>query len=387
MSKGIDLRLSRVNRFFDRLVGAKELAGAVALIERDGKLRHFEAYGWMDSEESMPMRNDALFPIASMTKVFTSLAVLMLYEEGHFLLCDPIEEYLPEFKGIKVFAGADSTATMEAKTKPTIRDFLNHTSGMVYTIGDTPSDKLYLEAGFRTWNKSLKDFVAAAASIPLAFQPGERWVYSYSYDVLGYFVEIVSGMPLDAFCEKRIFAPLGLKNTYFTVPREKAGQLPSSYLYQNGKLELDDSQKNSVYLHTPSALSGGGGWWSSHGGIVTTAGDFLIVAKLLLNFGKHEGSRLLGRKTVELMTGNHAGKMAGKGKGYGLGVGIITSPEDFGEVSSPEEIYWAGAPYNPYFHVDYRENLIGILLTNTGPFSHRSMMDRFRLLSTLSAEE
>jgi len=387
MTKLSAKRLTRIDSFFNKAVADKTLAGAVTLIATDNEIRHFASYGHLDVENTIPMTNDVLVPIASMTKLFTAIAVMMLYEEGRFFLNDPIEKYIPEFSAIRVFTGTDNTTTEPAKTPPTIRDFLRHTSGMVYTIGNTPADKLYLDAGFRTWDKPLNEFVKKVASIPLAFHPGNNWVYSYSYDILGYFVEVISGKPLDVFCSERIFTPLELKNTGFFVPREQTNLLPNFYTYSNGTLAIDDDRNNSIYTKKPTAISGGGGWWSAHGGVVTTVSDFLIAAQVLLNYGQFDGVRLLSRKSVELMITNHVGAMAGAGKGYGLGVGIITYPGDHGELSSANQIYWAGAPYNTYFFIDYLEKLIGILFTNTAPFGHLEMMDKFNLLTMQSIDD
>lgn len=381
VSEFCDNRLSKIDSFFCGQINNKKLAGAVTLIARGNKIQYLKSFGYLDIEKSLPLNSDVIIPIGSMTKIITSIAVLILYEDGKFLLNDPIEKYLPELKNLKVLINPDSLLTENLKSKPTIRDFLRHTSGMVYSSRKTITDKLYRESGFRNWDKSLPEFVKKVSEIPLAFQPGEKWQYSYSYDVLGYLVEVISGIPLNQFCKERIFNPLGLQNIDFYVPKEKSNQLSNLYNYENGELKIDDSRYNSKYNQLPKAISGGGGWWDSYGGIVTTVSDFYIISNMLLNYGSYNGQRILSRKMVELMTSNHIGNLGVKGEGYGLGVGVIKSIGEYGEVGSNNEIYWAGAPYNTYFWIDYKEQLIGILFTNTTPWRHLDMMNKFKILT------
>lgn len=374
-------RLFKIDSFFMDKVNNNQLAGAVTLIAKNNRIQYLKSFGNLDIEKTLPMNNDVIIPIGSMTKVITSIAVLKLYEDGKILLNDPIEKYIPELKNLKVLIDPDSLLTENVKSKPTIRDFLRHTSGMVYFGGRTITDQLYREAGFRNWDKSLREFVKKVSEIPLAYQPGEKWKYSYSYDVLGYLVEVISGMPLDRFCKERIFDPLRLKDTDFYVPEEKSGRLSNLYFYDNGELKIDDSRYNSKYNQLSVAFSGGGGWSDSYGGIVTTISEFYIISNMLLNYGVYNGERILSRKTVELMITNHIGDLRGKGKGYGLGVGVVTSTGEYGEIGSDGDIHWAGGPYNTFFWIDYREKLIGILFTNTAPFGHLNMMNKFKILT------
>jgi len=380
-SEFCDSRLSKVDSFFCDKIYKKQLAGAITLIAKDNKIQYLKSFGYLDIEKSLSMNNDVIIPIGSMTKIITSIAVLILYEDGKFLLNDPIEKYLPELGNLKVLIDPDSILTENLKSKPTIRDFLRHTSGMVYFGGNTITDKLYRESGFRNWNKSLQEFVKKVSEIPLAYQPGTKWKYSYSYDVLGYLVEVVSGIPLNQFCKERIFDPLGLKNTDFYVPKEKSNRLSNLYLYENGELKIDDSRYNSKYNQLSKAVSGGGGWSDSYGGIVTTISEFYTISNMLLNYGICDGRRILSRKTIELMITNHIGNLRGEGKGYGLGVGVITSIGGYGEIGSNNDIHWAGGPYNTFFWIDYKERLIGILFSNTAPFGHLDMMSKFKILT------
>lgn len=380
-------RLSKIDYFFNDKINTQKLGGAVTLISKDNKIQYLKSFGFLDVEKSLQMNYDVIIPIASMTKIITSIAVLILYEDGKFLLNDPIEKYLPELKNLKVLVYPDSMLTQKLKTKPTIRDFLRHTSGMVYYSGNTTTDKLYGEAGFQTWDKPLKEFVKKVSEIPLAYQPGEKWKYSYSHDVLGYLIEVVSGVSLNQFCKEKIFDPLGLKDTDFFVPKDKSNRLSNLYMYENDKLKIDNSRYDSKYNQLPKALSGGGGWSDSYGGIVTTISEFYIISNMLLNYGIYDGKKILSRKSVELMSANNVGSLRGDGKGYGLGVGIITSIGSYGEIGSTKDIYWAGGPYNTFFWIDYREKLIGILFTNTAPFGHLNMMEKFKVLTLQAIAE
>lgn len=369
-------RFVSVDSYFNELISKKQLAGAVTLISIDHKIDHLKSYGMLDIENAIPMKDDVLIPIASMTKIITSVAVLKLYEDGKLDMDDPVEKYIPEFQNIKVLVNPKATQTEDLKSKPTVRDLLRHTSGMVYTSGKTVTDSLYLAAGFREWNASLYDFVKKTTEIPLAFQPNTNWVYSYSHDILGYLIEVVSQMPLNEYCSKYIFKPLGLVNTDFYVPKEKADQMSNLYIYGNGELKITDQRDNSIYNTFPHALSGGGGWWDSYCGIVTTVSEFYILSEMLLNYGQYNDIRILKKQTVEMMISNQIGDLNAFGNKYGLGVGVKKT-----EDSEKKVIFWAGAPYNTYFWIDYKLKLVAILFTNTAPFGHQGMMDKFNSLT------
>ena len=375
-----DDRFSMVDSFFYDKVEEKQLAGAVTLIARGGKIQHLKSYGFLDIENKIPMNSRVVIPIASMTKVITTIAVLMLYEESRLLLDDPIEKYIPEFADIRVLISPDSVETELLHSKPTIRDLLRHTSGMVYSGGNTVTDKLYKEAGFRECAGSLHDFVKKVAEIPLAFQPNQKWAYSYSHDVLGYIVENVSGTTLDLFFADRLFKPLGLNNTGFFLPEEKSHMLSNLYVYDKGLLKIDDARDNSIYTRLPETCSGGGGWWSSYGGVVTTIEEFYVICDMLLNYGKYGDATILNRKTVEMMTTNQIGDLDAYGNKYGFGVGVINSD------NRTEEVFWAGSPYNTYFWMNYHKKVVGILLTNTAPYGHLDMMNQFKVLSMQAFE-
>ncbi len=370
--------LIRVDSYFENIINEGKLAGAITLIAENGKIQHLKAYGYRDIIDSVEMDTDVLIPIASMTKVITSIAVLQLHEKGDIDIDDPIDKYIPEFKDFEVLVHPDSSMTEDLKTQPTIRDFLKHTSGMVYSDGRSYTDKLYKKAGFRKWNSSLYSFVKKVSEIPLAFQPNTNWRYSYSHDVLGYLVEIVSENSLNDYCMKNIFQPLGLKNTDFYVPDSNSDELSDLYKYEDNELVIEDNRDSSKYNLLPNAISGGGGWWDSYGGVVTSIEDYYVISSMLLNCGSYNNARILKKETVKLMISNQIGDLDAFGKKYGLGVGVTTSKE---KPDTTEEIFWAGAPYNTYFWIDYKDNVIGILFTNTAPFGHLGMMDKFKELT------
>jgi CubicO group peptidase (beta-lactamase class C family) len=397
-------RLERLDDMLNGHIQKGELAGTVVLIARHGKVAFFKSYGLMDIEAQKPMPLDGIFRIASMTKVATAVSVLILYEEGRFLLNDPVAKYLPEFRVMKVLApgpgpkngttagqGKNPAPQTEPAARPiTIRDLLRHTSGLVYSDGGTIVDQEYIEAGFRTWGGTLAEFVEKIAQLPLVSQPGTQFHYSYSFDILGHLVEVISGQPLDEFMKQRIFQPLGMPDTDFYVPPGKLNRFANYYLYEKGKLRLEEPANRSDFRKKPRAFSGGGGWWSAYGGLVTTARDYSRLLQMLLNGGKLGNARILSRKSVELMTANHLAGIPqgrGPGEGYGLGVGIVTDTGKYGEISSSGTIYWAGAPYNTFFFVDIKEEMLGILLTQTAPWEHVKLMDRFGVVSVQAIDD
>ncbi|UCC38319.1 MAG: beta-lactamase family protein [Candidatus Aminicenantes bacterium] len=388
-------RLKRIQKIIQNHIEKGELAGTVTLIARHGKIVQHEAFGQMSIEEGIPMTRDAIFRIASMTKVFTSIAVMILYEEGRFSLHDPISKYIPQFKDMKVVIWPNNKPqdipliTEPSKRPIIIRDLLRHTAGFSYGHGFYDLDKMYKEAGMNPrsltpWQGTLNEFVESISKLPLVHHPGTIWVYSYATDILGYLIEIIASEPLDKFLEKRVFRPLGLKDTYFIIPQSKLNRFPNLYKYANGDLELVESAASSNFRNMPSALSGGGGWTSTgYGGIVTTALDFTKMLQLFLNGGILDGQRLLSRKTVELMMRNHLpgiqSDMLGPGVNFGLMSAVLTSPGKYGELGTKGQVWWAGS-CNTYFFVDPKEEMIGVLMTQIHPFGHLGLMGKFKRL-------
>lgn len=368
-------KLSSIDTFFIDKIDKGQLAGVVALVAKDGEIRHLKAYGYMDVENKTPMNTDVIIPVASMTKIITSIGILQLVEKGKLNLDDPIEKYIPEFRDMKVLITPESHQTEKLVSPPTIRDFLRHTSGMVYSDENSVVDSLYKNAGFREWNQPLHVFIEKLTNIPLAYQPGTKWVYSFSHDVLGYLIEVVSGITLDQYFDENIFRPLGLDNTGFWVPKEKSSYLSNLYIYENESLNINDSRNNSIYNQQPNALSGGGGWWDSYGGLLSTVTDFLTISNILLDFDKYDGKRILRKESVDMMIENQIGDLSAYGSKYGLGIGVVSAEDNPNET---EEVFWSGSPYNTYFWVNYKKNLACILFTNTAPYSHLDIMNKFK---------
>ena len=368
-------RFTEFESFVNEEIEEGKLGGAITMVSKNNEIIHFKSYGYCDVENGVPMSSDIMIPIASMTKIITSIAVLQLVDQGVLDLDSPVERYVPEFSDLTVLKDTMGLLVEDVRNKPTIRDLMRHTSGMVYGGENTYTDTQYVEAGFRTWERSLHEFVVKVAEIPLAFHPNEDWDYSYSHDILGYIIQEVSGLSLDHYLETKIFAPMGLDFIGFCVPENRSHLLSSLYRFENNRLLLEDDRDSSIYTKCPKALSGGGGWWSSYGGLVATIEEFHEICRVLLDFGKYNGMKLLSSRSVESMISNQIGQHNAFRSKYGLGVGVIQ-----GASASHEDVivYWSGAPYNTHFWIDYSDRTIGILYTNTAPFGHLDIRNKFR---------
>ncbi|HCO91648.1 MAG TPA: serine hydrolase [Alphaproteobacteria bacterium] len=374
-------RLARIPAHFQRYVDEGKLAGLVTLVHRHGETAQLSAIGKMDVEAGTPMREDAIFRIYSMTKPITSVAIMMLYEEGHFQLDDPISAFLPAFANMEVFVGGTMRApeTVPAERDITFRDLLTHTSGLTYSfMGSSPVDAMYRRERLEgaTSPYSTQQTIEKLAALPLQFQPGARWNYSMATDVLGHLVEVISGQTLDRFFAEHILDPLGMHDTAFQVPRDKIARLTANYSRRkDGSLMLADPPGESRYLDTPVFLSGGGG-------LASTAADYLRFCRMLLNKGELEGERLLGRKTVDYMTLNHlpsGGDLTSMGQavfsetsydgiGFGLGFSVMLDPARAQVIGTAGEYAWGGAA-STMFWIDPAEDMVGILLTQLMPSS------------------
>ena len=362
-------RLSRIRRAMQAHVDRGTLPGIITMLARRGQIAHADCFGWMDIEANKPMQLDAIFRLASMTKPITSVAVMMLYEEGSFQLSDPISRFIPAFHSSKVFAGmSDSVMRLvDAKREITIGDLLTFVSGLVEGYGeDQPLKELYEAAERSGDDLGLEGFVEALARLPLLHQPGKAWRYGDSYDVLARLVEVVSGQPFAEFLHQRIFDPLGMSDTGFYVPNEMAHRLTSAYGYSaTGKLEVLDLPATSSLLTLPTLTSGSGN-------LLSTASDYMRFAQMLLNGGELDGIRLLSRKTVDFMTMNHLPSellpfhpfpdVDWRAYGYGLGFRVLMDVAQSQIIGSPGEFCWAGY-WSTYFWVDPQEALIGLQMT------------------------
>jgi CubicO group peptidase (beta-lactamase class C family) len=380
-------RLTRLSGAMREAASSGQIVGCVTLVARGGRIVHLEATGEADREAHRPMRQDTIFRMASMTKAVTSVAAMMLVEEGRLALQDPVSRYLPSFEKTMVAVPAPSGAlagspvsVVPAKRLITIRDLLTHTSGLSY--GDGPAPSLYKEASVFGWYfadkpEPMATYVDRMARLPFDAQPGERYVYGFSTDVLGVVVEKVSGQSLDAFFRERIFAPLGMKDTSFFLAPEKRDRLASVYVTREGRLERaaengEDGQ--GAYAEGPRACFSGGA------GLLSTARDYARFLMMLEGGGAHDGVRLLGPKTVELMTANHVGTLFGGGNtGFGLGFEVIEHLGKAGRFGSVGQFGWGGAYYTDYL-ADPQERLVAVFLTQVRPWLTRELHARFRAL-------
>lgn len=374
-------RLQRIGEVFRGYADEGRLAGAVGMVLRDGRVAYLDAWGMRDVESGDPMEVDDIFRIYSMTKPITSVAVMILYEEGHFFLNDPVGRYLPELAGRPVArlseAGSDGEIPTEPARRPvTIRDLLRHTSGLTYgAFSNTPVDQLYRQRGILD-QPTLEGMVEALGSIPLAYQPGTRWHYSVSTDVLARLVEVVSGQTFDTFLQERIFGPLEMEDTGFHAPRSKHHRLTRIYGHADAETTLTLGDTAS-FREPPTFLSGGGG-------LVSTAEDYARFAQMLLNGGELEGVRILGPKTVELMTVNHLEEgmptsFLAPGWGFGLGFTVKTELGPDGMPGSVGNYYWFGVG-GTSFWVDPAEDLVGVFMIQIRPNRDVTFRQQFKRL-------
>ncbi len=390
-------RLDRVGKWMHRWVDSGRLAGMVTVVMRRGELAFAETAGKADLERNRPMRPDSIFRIYSMTKPLTSTAIMMLYEEGRFQLDDPISKFIPGFANPRVYAGGSrgKIDSVPAEREINFRDLLTHTSGLTYGFMESnPVDALYRAkdgVDFQTADTSLKQVVQKLATFPLIAQPGKAWNYSVATDVSGYLVEVISGQPFQVYLKDKVLNPLGMVDTDFHVPADKHERFAANYqagpsnANGAGKLELIDDPGKSRYLNPRKVNSGGGG-------LVSTASDYLRFCKFMLNKGELDGVRLLGRKTVELMTMNHLkGDMADMGMprfsestyygiGFGLGFSVMIDPAKAHILGTPGEYAWGGAA-STAFWCDPQEDMAVVMLTQLMPSSTYPIRRELRVLT------
>ena len=370
-------RLKRIDDMLKKAISDGDVPGIVALIARNGKIVFHNAYGMADHQSRKAMEKDAIFRIASQTKAITATAVMMLWEEGKFRLDDPISKYLPEFGKAEIldtFNESDSTySTKTAENQITIRDLITHTSGIGYGMidGDDRFRKIYHKAeivdAFTSENLSIKENIKKLAPLPLHHEPGEKFTYSEGLDVLGYFTEVISGMPFDEFLRTRIFDPLGMNDTWFYLPKEKQDRLVSVQSKNDGKWRnFEDSRFEVDY-----PIKGAKRFFSGGAGLSSTAKDYATFLQMYLNGGELNGKRILSRTTVQSIMGNQTGDKFGDGiKHYGLAFAVVTpNGQDAGGQGSTGTFDWGGY-FNTQYFADPKENIIGILMKQTqGPIN------------------
>lgn len=368
-------RLAHIDQMCTEAVQKENLPGVVALVARNGKIVLWKAYGMADNQAGKALKRDDIFRIASQSKAITSTAVMILWEEGKFQLDDPISKYIPEFKNpqvLKSFKYSDTTYTTEpAKSEITIRHLLTHTSGIGYGIidGNEQIKMIYQKAGvtdlFTTEKITIEESVKKLAKLPLHHNPDEKFTYSEGLDVLGYFIEVVSGMPFDQFLKTHIFDPLGMNDTRFYLPEEKVNRLVAVQQKVNGKWE----KYPVTFYDTDYPVKGAKTFFSGGAGLSSTAKDYATFLQMYLNGGELNGVRILSRTTVESIMDNQTGELYGApDKFYGLAFGVLTSKgQDKAGLGSMGTFEWGGY-FNTSYFADPKENVIGIIFKQTqGP--------------------
>ncbi|MCJ8166177.1 beta-lactamase family protein [Pontibacter sp. E15-1] len=387
-------RLQRIDAMLQEAVADGDIPGAVALVARNGKIVYHKAFGLADNASGQELKRDAIFRIASQTKAITSTAVMMLWEEGRFQLDDPISKYIPEFKNpqvLRTFQYSDTSYTSVPATKEiTIRHLLTHTSGLGYGAidGDERFRMLYRKAGvtdlFTTENISIGESVKRLAALPLHHTPGEKYTYSEGLDVLGYFVEVMSGMPFDVFLRKRLFEPLGMHDTWFYLPQDKAKRLVSVQRREEGEW-----RRFPVTFYDPDyPVKGARQFFSGGAGLSSTATDYATFLQMYLNGGELNGKRFLSRTTIQAMMGNQIGDLwEGTGRHYGLAFGVQNQKgQDMGGNGSLGTFDWGGY-FNTQYFADPKENIIGILMKQTQGTTSDDTGWKFRLLVGQSVDD
>jgi CubicO group peptidase (beta-lactamase class C family) len=379
-------RLDRIDAVINAEIESGRIPGAVGLIAKDGEIVYHRAFGMADIDTGEPMQADSIFRIASMTKAITSVGVMMLYEQGRFQLNDPVSKYLPAFANPRVVVAIDDngivTKTREAKREIRIVDLLSHSSGIGYAFTEFSLQRAYKAAGvidgLTAANKTLAEGMTVLAPLPIAFDPGEEFLYGLNTDVLGYLIEVVSGKTLDAFFRDEIFTPLGMNDTYFYLPDAKADRLVTLYA-DVGHLKVSDGTEDPLTLDNPRyPVEGAKRYFSGGAGLSSTAYDYFRFVQMLLQDGELDGVRLLSRKSVELMQAPRIDWDADGIPDFGLGFEVVTDLGRRGELGSVGTYSWGGA-FGTNFLIDPKENIVAIFMTQARPLKS-DIRDKYRNL-------
>jgi len=382
-------RLERINKLIKEYMDSNWIEGAIALVARDGKIVYHEAVGYDNKAAGKKLQKDAIWRIASQTKAITSVAIMQLYEHGSLLLDDAISKYIPAFKKplvLQSFNKADTSyTTVPANREITIRDLLTHTSGIGYAqIGSETMNAIYAKAGvvggIGLQGGLQRENIIRLASLPLFHQPGEKFTYGLNTDVLGYIVEVVSGMSLDAYFKQFIFEPLGMKDTYFYIPPAKQHRLAM----------LHKSDKNNRVVNCPEEIfvngkfyrdypnQSGGTFHSGGGGLVSTAYDYALFMQMLLNGGQLNGKQVVSRNSIRLMTTNQLGdKSMGRASKFGLGFQVITPADAAFNTVSEGTFSWGGM-FASSFWIDPKEKIVAQFVLQQYPFTHGELAEKFK---------
>jgi CubicO group peptidase (beta-lactamase class C family) len=377
-------RLERIRPAMQKYIDDGLVPGVITMIARKGKIVHFETQGYMDVDSGKVMQADAIFRIASMTKPITSVALMMLWEEGAFQLRDPVSRFIPSFENQVVSSTSDSSARtgelVPVKRPVTIRDMLTHTAGLANSYRGNA--QFYGENIRVNPDDSLESYIDRLAGLPLNYQPGEEWQYSAATNVVGRLVEVISGQTLDEFMQQRIFQPLGMTDTRFFMDDDKDGRLMSQYSPgpdENKIVMADPGSNESRWINSPNKSV-----YTGAGGLVSTPHDYMRFQQAMLNGGELDGTRLLSPNTLDLMMENHTADLPlwlpGPGMGFGLGWAVV---EDRGEAATAlteGSVYWGGA-YCTLAWIDREEELVGILMTQVRPYNHMNIRQDFQVLA------
>ena len=389
MSSG---RLAMMDSLIRTYLGKGWMPGGVFLVARQGKIVYYKSFGNRALAEEAPYEKDDIFRLASMTKAITTVSIMQLFEQGKLGLDDPVHHYIPAFRDAQVldaFNEADSTYTTVKAGRPiSVRHLLTHTSGIVY--GDFDNGRIravharhnVLGGGLSHREWTSEDFIDRLAGTPLAFQPGEKYAYGLNMDVLGRIVEVVSGMSLSEYFRKHIFEPLGMEDTYFYLPAEKQKRLVPVYTYnREGELTMAEDTPQAAMAAYPKLP--GHPFYAGGGGLSGTAMDYARFVQALVSGGTYNGVRILGRKTIEMMTSDQLITLNGKGAGfsrlpgftYCLGFALLTEDGNGLSPKSPGTYSWGGY-FNTKFFIDPAEDLIFVGMTQIAPFQHEEFWDR-----------
>jgi CubicO group peptidase (beta-lactamase class C family) len=382
-------RLQRIDKLIQQYIDSNWITGAIAIVARDGNIVYHKALGYDDKEKNKVLQKDAIWRIASQTKAITSVGVMMLFEDGKLLLDDAVSKYIPAFRKPNVldkFNKTDSSyTTIPAKREITVRDLLTHTSGVGYAqIGSPESNAIYYKAGvvggIGLKGGLLKDNILKLAALPLMHQPGEKFTYGLNTDVLGYLIEVISGMSLDQFFRKNIFDPLGMKDTYFYIPKEKQNRLAMLHTEDLTKHVINTPEMITVngtfYRDYPSLDNGS--FYSGGGGLVSTAYDYAIFMQMLLNNGEYNGKHILSRNSIRLMTSNQLGDGIVRAAKFGLGFQVVTESDQARNTVSLGTFSWGGMFASSYW-IDPKEKIVAQFVLQQYPFSRGELAEKFKV--------
>ncbi|MCH8957828.1 beta-lactamase family protein [candidate division KSB1 bacterium] len=384
----IEERLSRIDSIITKSINNGEIPGAVALVARNGKIAYYKSFGYADVEAQKKIGKNSIFRIASMTKAITTVGVMVLHERGHFMLNDPISKYIPEFEKPKILVEIDSLGnvvkTDTSKKEIRIIDLLTHSSGLSYPFVKNDLQKVYKDAGIIDGMTSkeiiLESQMKLLATLPVLFEPGSKFQYGLSIDLLGYLCEVISGKSFDRFLNDEIFLPLKMHDTYFYIPNQKRDRLVTVYSWIDGKgLTVSKGDESTIKLDNPNyPIDGASSYFSGGAGLSSTAYDYGRFIQMLLNNGELEEARIISRKSVELMRRSRIDWDNDGRPEFGFGFYVINDIAKEGELGSDGSYSWGGAFYTSYW-IDPQENLIGVFMSQLRP-SKTDVSKKFRSL-------